>query len=357
MAEKPKASESTSESKHLKYNVIYPTGEEQEYYPMLKLGTYGGKVLNELDVIFSAIERDRKDKKRHITTFYLISPPGLGKTVMAAHIANKLNCPYQIVNCVGTMTDLDLLGSYLLIGEESMWQDGPIPSIIRATNEHKIGLLLLNELNALQESAQIGLNPLLDRQESVVLTQKNNELVKIDKDAHLVVIATMNPDVMGVNEIQDAVRDRSSGIIYMDYPSVEDETVLISKITGYPERSVQPFCATVNKCRKLKTVDHKVTRVPSTRALIDWINYTSIWGSDIAFTLTIENKFGTNDEERALFRSLARGMKVETFSLGLPFVKVESIEKKKVATASADVAPPSGSKIHDLGSLWSKPKP
>ncbi|HME56191.1 MAG TPA: AAA family ATPase [Candidatus Lokiarchaeia archaeon] len=288
-------------TRNLKYNVIYPSGDEQEYLPMLSFDN-GDSTLTEIDIILKAIEQDRSMKNKNVTTFYFMSPPGLGKTVLGAHLARLINCPYQIVNCVSTINDLDLLGSFVLIGQETVWQDGPLPSIIRATNENGTGILIINELNALSLNAQIALNPLMDKQQCVVLTLNNNEIVKVQSDAHLLIIASMNPDILGVNELQDSVRDRSNAVIYMDYPSVDKEADLVSKLVDIHPAIARQFADVISECRLLKTRDHKITKAPSTRGLLDWINYSRVWGVETAYKLTIVNRYGTTEDERnALF--------------------------------------------------------
>jgi hypothetical protein len=292
-----------------KYSVIYPDGSEPIYYPVLEFMGPSSTKINELDLIRLALEIDCQREDKRVTTFYFFSPPGLGKTVMGTFLARMLNCPYQIINCVSSMIDLDLLGSHILIGDHTKWQDGPLPSIIRATNESGLGVLLINELNALTVNAQMALNPLLDRLEGVVLTQNNNELVKVNGDSHLLVIATMNPDVLGINELQDSVRDRASAIVSMGYPSIEKESELINNIIGLPLEWCTKYCEVISECRRAKIVDKTITKAPSTRALIDWVNYTPVWGPLLAFELTIANRYcsGIDVEEKEVLMSIARG--------------------------------------------------
>lgn len=317
-------------TKHVPHNVLYPTGNEQEYFPMLQFGS-GSSKINEIDMIKSVIKQDKENATRKITTVFFMSPPGLGKTVLGAYLAKQYDCPYQIINCVSTMTDLDLLGSHVLIGQETVWQDGPLPSIIRATNRNGMGILIINELNALTTNAQIGLNPLLDKQQCVVLTLNNNEVVKLEKDAHLLILASMNPDILGVNEIQDSVRDRSNAVIYMDYPSVEKEAWLVNKLTGLRVEISRQFSAIINECRLLKTRDHQVTKAPSTRGLLDWIHYSPILGIDVAFELAVINRYGTTEDERNAFRMVAKGkyianIKISADSFEIPGEKTKEKE-------------------------------
>ncbi|MHA1720996.1 MAG: AAA family ATPase [Promethearchaeota archaeon] len=295
--------------KILPFNVIYPNKNQQTYYPVLEFEGEKKKKINELELIRLAVERDRLSKKKHVSTFYFFSPPGLGKTVLGAYLALCYNCPYQIINCVNSMIDLDLLGSQILIGDGTKWQDGPIPSIIRAANHYKMGILIINELNALTVNAQMALNPLLDKQEGVILTQNNNEFVKLSDNCHLLIIATMNPDVLGINDLQASVRDRASAILEMNYPSIEKESWVIQQITGLDEQWALKYCEVIAECRRAKFIDNTVTKAPSTRAIIDWINYSKVWGAMLAFKLTIANRYcaGNNEIEKKILIRIATG--------------------------------------------------
>jgi len=326
----------TNNVKNLEYNVSYPNGKEVNYIPINNMGTVDGKVLNELDVINEAIAIDKIKENKHITKVYLMSPPGLGKTTMARWFASQNDCPYQVINCVSNMNDVDLLGSYVLIGAETVWQDGPLPSIIKATNDHAKkypnkeihGVLIINELNVLRMSAQVALNPLMDLQQQVILTQKNNEVIQVHDDAHMLIIASMNPDILGVNELQDSVRDRTNFIIKLDYPSVEKESKIVSELTGLDEAITMKFVEIINECRRLKTEDYSISKVPSTRAVIDWIHYSKAWGVEIAFELCVVNKYSTNEDEAKAIRKIKMGKKIQNIILPKKFSPKKRAKKE-----------------------------
>ena len=301
----------------LSFNVIFPSDKDPIYFPLLEFESSSKEKINELEVIRRAVERDRHSGTKHVTTFYFFSPPGLGKTVMGGFLANCYKCPYQIVNCVSSMIDLDLLGSQILVGENTVWQDGPVASIIRATNQYSMGVLIINELNALTVNAQMALNPLLDRQEGVILTQNNNEFVRIENHAHLLIIASMNPDVLGINDLQDSVRDRASAILSMSYPTPEKEAWLIQRLTGIEEDLALKYSEVIAECRRANLVDKTISKAPSTRALIDWINYSNVWGPMLAFELTIANRYcaGINMEESQILMRIAKGKGVNKWKL------------------------------------------
>jgi MoxR-like ATPase len=123
----------------------------------------------------------------------------------------------------------------------------------------------------------------------------------------LLILASMNPDILGVNELQDAVRDRSNLVLFFDYPSVEKETELVNKLTGLNMDIAERFTSVINECRQLKTRDRQITQAPSTRGLLDWINYAPVLGTEIAFDLAVVNRYGTSEDERNALKMIARG--------------------------------------------------
>jgi hypothetical protein len=148
-----------------------------------------------------------------------------------------------------------------------------------------------------------------------MLSLNNNEVVKVDNNAHLLIIASMNPDIMGVNELQDSVRDRSNAVIYLDYPTVDREANLINKLIDLPIPAAKRFSEVITECRLLKTRDHQITKAPSTRGLIDWINYSYAWGIELAFELTIVNRYGSNEDERNTIQLIGQGKNINSIEL------------------------------------------
>ena len=56
----------------------------------------------------------------------LKGPTGCGKTRFVQHMAYKLGRPLITVACHEDLTASDLVGRYLLKGEETLWIDGPL---------------------------------------------------------------------------------------------------------------------------------------------------------------------------------------------------------------------------------------
>ena len=62
----------------------------------------------------------------------LKGPTGCGKTRFVEYMAHRLNRPLITVACHEDLSATDLVGRFLLEGEETVWHDGPLTSAVRA---------------------------------------------------------------------------------------------------------------------------------------------------------------------------------------------------------------------------------
>lgn len=272
------------------------------------------QVKKEKDMLKKYFEEKLNTSER-VHVIFMFGPPGNGKTLLAKNLAKDFSLPYNVVNCVSSMVDLDLLGTYVLKKQEMIWADGPLPEIIRATNKHRAGICICNEINALTPNAQLAFNPLFDHQGEVRLSTKDGEIVKVDEGAHLFVICTMNRDVRGINALQEAFIDRADIAIDMDYPDLNAEVRIISEITKLPESKIKRFVEIGVECRKAAIVDRSVRIALSPRGIVGWINLTKIFGAEEAFEKAVANKYAQTSDEKAVLLTIARGADVSSLSL------------------------------------------
>ena len=61
----------------------------------------------------------------------LKGPTGCGKTRFLEHMAWRLKRPLVTVACHEDLTSSDLVGRYLIEGDETVWQDGPLTKAVR----------------------------------------------------------------------------------------------------------------------------------------------------------------------------------------------------------------------------------
>ena len=62
----------------------------------------------------------------------LKGPTGCGKTRFVEHMAWRLKRPLVTVACHDDLTTSDLVGRYLIVGDETVWMDGPLTAAVRA---------------------------------------------------------------------------------------------------------------------------------------------------------------------------------------------------------------------------------
>ena len=89
-----------------------------------------------------------------------VGPKGTGKTLVIAHFAAENNIPLIQYDCSENTRKGDLIGRYVLRGDETAYQLGVLPTAIEIANEVETCILVLEELNALAPNMQKQLNQL-----------------------------------------------------------------------------------------------------------------------------------------------------------------------------------------------------
>jgi len=96
------------------------------------------------------------------TPLCFVGPKGTGKTLVIAHFASENKIPIIQYDCSENTRKGDLIGRYILRGDETEYQLGVLPTAIELANEAGKAILVLEELNALAPNMQKQLNQLLD---------------------------------------------------------------------------------------------------------------------------------------------------------------------------------------------------
>jgi len=148
----------------------------------------------------------------------LIGPSGTGKTHVVYIVAEIHGLPLWEINCGLQTSTYDLFGRYIGLGKEN-WIDGQITSWLRNG-----GILYLDEANMMKQDIAARLNPILDTRGHLVLTEKDNEIVKRHPCGY--VIIAMNPfssEFVGTKPLNAAFRRRMAVWINFTYLSVGDD--------------------------------------------------------------------------------------------------------------------------------------
>jgi nitric oxide reductase NorQ protein len=154
----------------------------------------------------------------------LKGPTGCGKTRFVEYMAWKLARPLVTVACHDDLTSADLVGRYLLAGEETVWLDGPLTAAVRAG-----AICYLDEVVEARKDTTVVIHPLTDTRR-VLPVEKRGELVRAPDDFLLVV--SYNPGYQSVlKELKQSTRQRFVALDF-DYPAAALEATIVARETG-----------------------------------------------------------------------------------------------------------------------------
>jgi nitric oxide reductase NorQ protein len=145
----------------------------------------------------------------------LKGPTGCGKTRFVEHMAWKLGRPLVTVACHDDLTTADLVGRYLIVGDETVWLDGPLTAAVRAG-----AICYLDEIVEARKDTTVVIHPLTDSRR-VLPVEKRGELPRGAADFMLVI--SYNPGYQSVlKEMKPSTRQRFVALDF-DYPPAELE--------------------------------------------------------------------------------------------------------------------------------------
>ncbi len=167
---------------------------------------------------------------------YLIEgDKGIGKTMAVNQVCLENKIPLVSFSCSSGTTIGDIIGREHLVGDNSAFKLGVLPTAIEVANHFGKGILYLDELNALEPEIQKMLNPVIDARRSI---EVNNKLFKIEKGVVFDIVATMNPSYYaGTNPLNEDLRSRFIGEVW-EYPSAQQIEKVIDW-TGIPVKEVK----------------------------------------------------------------------------------------------------------------------
>ena len=87
----------------------------------------------------------------------LKGPTGTGKTRFVTHMAWKLGRPLITVACHEDLTASDLVGRFLILGDETVWCDGPLTAAVRHG-----AIVYLDEMVEARKDTLVVIHPLTD---------------------------------------------------------------------------------------------------------------------------------------------------------------------------------------------------
>lgn len=189
----------------------------------------------------------------------LKGPTGCGKSQLVEYMSKKLKRPLIKVACNEDTNSADLIGRFLILNGETVWQDGPVTRALKSN-----ALLYLDEFAEAREDVIVALHPLTDHRREIYI-DKTNTTVRAENEFMLV--ASYNPGYQkGIKEIKPSTKQRFV-VLSMNYLDLEKEKKIIIDLTGVDSRWAQRLADLAYKIRTKDDLMLKETI--STRLLIN----------------------------------------------------------------------------------------
>ncbi len=165
----------------------------------------------------------------------LKGPTGCGKTRFVEHMAWQLyqradsarrtiDTPLVTVACHEDLTATDLVGRWLLSGDDTVWMDGPLTRAVRSG-----ALCYLDEVVEARKDTTVIIHSLTDHRR-VLPIEKTGELLDAHPDFALVI--SYNPGYQSVvKDLKPSTRQRFVSLEF-GYPEPEVEAVIIAHEGG-----------------------------------------------------------------------------------------------------------------------------
>lgn len=188
----------------------------------------------------------------------LKGPTGCGKTRFVEYMAWKLNRPLITVACHEDLSATDLVGRFLLEGQETVWHDGPLTTAV------KYGCICyLDEIVEARKDTIVLIHPLTDDRR-ILPVEKLGTLIQAPDEFMLIV--SYNPGYQSVlKDLKHSTRQRFISLEF-DYPSPEIETQVLMQEGGIDAPMARDLVKIGQKVRNLK--GHGLEEGVSTRLLV-----------------------------------------------------------------------------------------
>ena len=207
----------------------------------------------------------------------LKGPTGCGKTRFLEHMAWRLGQPITTarrrskadrngpspvplitIACHEDLTASDLVGRYLLEGDETKWIDGPLTRAVKSG-----GICYLDEVVEARKDTLVLIHPLTDHRR--LLPMEKRGLV-LEADDRFLLCISYNPGYQSaLKDLKHSTRQRFVSIEF-NYPTRDLEAKVIQHESGADATTSASLAKLGEKVRHLK--DHGLQEGSSTRLLI-----------------------------------------------------------------------------------------
>ena len=190
--------------------------------------------------------------------FLLKGPTGCGKTRFVSYMAHKLGVPLITVACHEELTATDLLGRYLITGDETVWMDGPLTTGVRQG-----AIVYLDEVVQARSDTLVLLHPVTDYRRFLPIDKLG---VVLQAPSNFMLVVSYNPGFQSVlKEFKPATRQRFVAVDF-DYPGEAQEGEILLREAGVSKKVAKSLVQVGRKLRNL--ADRGLDGGVSTRSLV-----------------------------------------------------------------------------------------
>ncbi|MGC2652416.1 MAG: CbbQ/NirQ/NorQ/GpvN family protein [Mycobacterium sp.] len=199
-----------------------------------------------------------KAAHRQGLSILLKGPTGCGKTRFVEAMAHDLGRALITVACHDDLTTADLVGRYLLRGDETVWTDGPLTHAVREG-----AICYLDEVVEARQDTTVVLHPLADHRRQLPIERLG---VTLDAAPGFGLVVSYNPGYQSVlKDLKDSTRQRMVAIEF-GFPSPDIEQAVVAHESGVDEATAAELVRLGQAIRRLETGG--LREVASTRVLV-----------------------------------------------------------------------------------------
>ncbi len=188
----------------------------------------------------------------------LKGPTGCGKTRFLEHMAWRLKRPLITVACHEDLTSSDLVGRFLIEGDETVWQDGPLTRAVREG-----AICYLDEIVEARTDTTVVIHPLTDHRRHLPIDKLGTE---IPAHPDFLPVISYNPGYQTVlKDLKPSTKQRFVGMNF-SYPPPDVESGIVVKEAGVDAGRAGRLVGAAARARNLR--DQGLQEVTSTRALV-----------------------------------------------------------------------------------------
>ncbi len=174
----------------------------------------------------------------------LKGPTGCGKTRFIEHMAWRLKRPLVTVSCHDDLTAADLVGRYLITGNETVWVDGPLARAVREG-----AICYLDEVVEARRDTTVVIHPLADDRRMLPMEKRG---VLLQAPPEFLLAMSYNPGYQSVlKEMKQSTRQRFVAIEFQ-FPAAALEEKIIRSESGADAATAAALVRLAQMTRNLK---------------------------------------------------------------------------------------------------------